>query len=108
MREREPRRRSETIRRKLNQVSQSSVRQAVRRAIDPPVVQPRPGAARPGRSVGGDAARQRQGENGKGGEGAQGKGHAPFHGAARGNRQSAPCIAAGAVRPMVAPVRPAG
>jgi hypothetical protein len=46
MREREPRRRSETVRRKLNQESQSSVRQAVRRAIDPPVVQPRPGAAR--------------------------------------------------------------
>jgi Cell division septal protein len=46
MREREPRRRSETVRRKLNQESQSSVRQAVRRAIDPPVVQPRAGAAR--------------------------------------------------------------
>ncbi len=41
MSEREPRRRSEIVRRKLNQESQSSVRQAVRRAIDPPVVQPR-------------------------------------------------------------------
>ena len=46
MRERDPRRRSETVRRKLNQESQSTVRQAARRAIDPPVVQPRPGAAR--------------------------------------------------------------
>ena len=46
MRERESRRRSETVRRKLNQESQSTVRQAARRAIDPPVVQPRPGAAR--------------------------------------------------------------
>lgn len=41
MDEREARRRSEIVRRKLNQESQSSVRQAVRRAIDPPVVQPR-------------------------------------------------------------------
>ncbi len=41
MSERDSRRRSEVVRRKLNQDSQSSVRQAVRRAIDPPVVQPR-------------------------------------------------------------------
>jgi len=41
MDERGARRRSDTVRRKLNQDSQSSVRQAVRRAIDPPVVQPR-------------------------------------------------------------------
>jgi cell division protein FtsQ len=41
MRERKPRRRSEQVRHKLNQESQSSVRQAARRAIDPPVIQSR-------------------------------------------------------------------
>ena len=41
MSERNPRRRSDKVRRKLNQESQSSIHQAVRRAVDPPVVQPR-------------------------------------------------------------------
>ena len=41
MSERNPRRRSDKVRRKMNQESQSSIRQAVRRAVDPPVVQPR-------------------------------------------------------------------
>ncbi len=45
MNERELRRRSEKVRRKLNQESQSSIRQAARRAVDPPVVQPRKGSA---------------------------------------------------------------
>ncbi|MDK2981812.1 MAG: cell division protein FtsQ [Chloroflexota bacterium] len=40
MKERNARRRSDQVRRKLNQESQSSVRQAARRAVDPPV-QPR-------------------------------------------------------------------
>ncbi|BBB48102.1 cell division protein FtsQ/DivIB [Pelolinea submarina] len=39
MKERSSRRHSEQVRRKLNQESQSSVRQAARRAIDPPVLQ---------------------------------------------------------------------
>lgn len=41
MKPQDPRRRSEKVRRKLNQESQSSVRQAGHRAIDPPVVQAR-------------------------------------------------------------------
>lgn len=41
MTERNGRRRSEQVRRKLNQESQSSVRQAARRAVDPPVIQTR-------------------------------------------------------------------
>jgi cell division septal protein FtsQ len=41
MTERNAHRRSEQVRRKLNQESQSSVRQAARRAVDPPVVQTR-------------------------------------------------------------------
>ena len=41
MTERSARRRSEQVRRKLNQESQSSVRQAARRAVDPPVIQTR-------------------------------------------------------------------
>ena len=39
MKERSSRRHSEQVRRKLNQESQSSVRQAARRAVDPPVLQ---------------------------------------------------------------------
>ena len=39
MKERNSRRHSEQVRRKLNQESQSSVRQAARRAVDPPVLQ---------------------------------------------------------------------
>lgn len=45
MKDRESRRRSEKVRRKLNQESQSSIRQAARRAVDPPVVQPRGSSA---------------------------------------------------------------
>ena len=41
MTERSARRRSEQVRHKLNQESQSSVRQAARRAVDPPVIQTR-------------------------------------------------------------------
>jgi cell division protein FtsQ len=41
MEERNPRRRSEKVRRKLNQESQSSIRQAGRRVVEPPVVSTR-------------------------------------------------------------------
>lgn len=41
MSERNPRRRSDKVRRKLNQESQSSIHQAVRRAVEPSVVQSR-------------------------------------------------------------------
>ncbi len=41
MRERDPRRRSDEIRRKLNQDSQSAIHQAARRVVAPPVVQSR-------------------------------------------------------------------
>ena len=45
MKERKPRRRSDKVRRKLNQESQSSIHQAARRAVEPPVIQPRKGSA---------------------------------------------------------------
>ena len=44
MKERKPRRRSDKVRRKLNQESQSSIRQAASRVVNPPGVQPRGGS----------------------------------------------------------------